>query len=66
MWFEKRVEHWIRFGRIADEAILDRRRRRVAFAYGVFAFVRWAANDVSTTIWQGLGTMNGGEPIAGP
>jgi hypothetical protein len=50
VWFEERVEHWIRFGRIADEAILDRRRRRVAFADGVFAFVRWAANDVGTTL----------------
>lgn len=50
VWFEQRVEHWIRFGRIADEAILDRRRRRVAFADGVFAFVRWAANDVGTRL----------------
>lgn len=50
VWFEKRVEHWIRFGRIADEVILDRRRRRVAFADGVFAFVRWAANDVGTIL----------------
>jgi hypothetical protein len=50
VWFEKRIEHWIRFGRIADETILDRRRRRVAFADGVFAFVRWAANDVGTVL----------------
>lgn len=50
VWFEKRIEHWIRFGRIADETILDRRRRRVAFAEGVFAFVRWAANDVGTVL----------------
>jgi prepilin-type processing-associated H-X9-DG protein len=28
--------------------------------------VRWAANDFSTTIWQGLGTMNGGELGVGP
>lgn len=50
VWFEQHVEHWIRFGRIADETILDRRRRRVAFVDGVFAFVRWAANDVGTAL----------------
>lgn len=50
VWFEKRIEHWIRFGRIAQEEILDRRRRRVAFAQGVFAFVRWAANDRGTIV----------------
>ncbi len=45
-WLEKRIEHWIRFGRIAEETIVDRRRRVVSFAPGdVFAFVRWAAND---------------------
>ncbi|MFO0404850.1 MAG: DUF2840 domain-containing protein, partial [Labrys sp. (in: a-proteobacteria)] len=32
LWLEKRVERWIRFGRIAEEMILDRRRRVVAFA----------------------------------
>jgi len=50
VWFEKRIEHWIRFGRIAQEEILDRRRRRVAFAQGVFALVRWAANDRGTIV----------------
>jgi len=50
VWFEKRVEHWIRFGRIVQEEILDRRRRRVAFAQGVFALVRWAANDRGTIV----------------
>ena len=40
-WLEKRIEHWIRFGRIAEERIFDRRRRIVSFAPGsVFAFVR--------------------------
>lgn len=47
----KRIEHWIRFGRIAEERVLDRRRRIVSFAPGsVFAFVRWAANDYGTII----------------
>lgn len=48
-WIEKRVEHWIRFGRVAKDEILDRRRRIVSFRPGaIFAFVRWAANDYGT------------------
>lgn len=48
-WIEKRIEYWIRFGRIAKDEILDRRRRIVSFRPGaVFAFVRWAANDYGT------------------
>ena len=48
-WIEKRIEHWIRFGRVAREQIVDRRRRVVSFRPGaVFAFVRWAANDYGT------------------
>lgn len=50
-WVERKLEYWIRFGRIAHEEILDRRRRVVAFRPGsVFAFVRWAANDYGTVI----------------
>lgn len=49
VWFEKRIERWIRFGRVAEEQVLDRRRRLVGFTPGaVFGFVRWAANDVGT------------------
>ena len=45
-WIEKRIEHWIRFGRVAVDEIVDRRRRIVRFRPGaIFAFVRWAAND---------------------
>lgn len=48
-WIEKRIEHWIRFGRIAKDEIVDRRRRIVSFRPGaVFAFVRWSANDYGT------------------
>lgn len=44
-----KVERWIRFGREAEERIVDRRRRVLAFAPGnVFAFVRWASNDYGT------------------
>ncbi len=48
-WIEKRIEHWIRFGRAAKDEIVDRRRRIVSFRPGaVFAFVRWASNDYGT------------------
>ncbi|CDX37832.1 conserved hypothetical protein [Mesorhizobium sp. ORS 3359] len=51
IWIEKRIEHHIRFGRPANETIVDRRRRVVAFAPGsIFAFVRWAANDFGTVV----------------
>lgn len=50
-WVAKRIEHWIRFGRVAEEKIFDRHRRIVGFAPGsVFAFVRWAANDYGTIL----------------
>lgn len=47
----KRVEFWIRFGRVAEEKALDRRRRVVSFASNsIFALVRWAANEHGTII----------------
>jgi len=50
-WVEKKIEHWIRFGQVAHDQILDRRRRIVSFRPGaVFAFVRWASNDFGTII----------------
>jgi hypothetical protein len=49
LWLEKRIENWIRFGRVAEEQILDKRRRIVSFAPGsIFAFVRWTSNDFGT------------------
>ena len=49
VWIEKRLQHWIRFGRPVRDDIRDRRRRTVAFRPGsVFAFVQWAANDYGT------------------
>src|SRR3546814_8982775 len=30
LWIERRIERWIRFGRLVEDQILDRRRRRVA------------------------------------
>lgn len=50
-WIEKKVEHWIRFGRDVYEQIVDRRRRVVGFPpNSVFAFVRWAGNEHGTVI----------------
>lgn len=50
-WIEKRIENWIRFGREANEQVLDRRRRVLSFRPGsTFALVRWAANDFGTVI----------------
>lgn len=50
-WIEKKLEHWIRFGRIADDRIVTRHTRIVGFRSGaVFAFVRWAANDFGTIL----------------
>lgn len=51
IWLEKRIEHWIRFGRDVAEQILDRHQRILSFAPdSVFAYVRWAANDFGTVI----------------
>lgn len=51
IWLEKRIEHWIRFGRDVAEQILDRRRRILSFVpNSVFAYVRWVANDFGTVI----------------
>jgi hypothetical protein len=50
-WLKKRIENWIRFGRVAQETILDRNRRVVSFIPGsIFAFVRWASNDYGTSV----------------
>ncbi|HEY5237265.1 MAG TPA: DUF2840 domain-containing protein [Rhizomicrobium sp.] len=50
-WIEKKIERWIRFGRLADDQIIDRQRRIVSFAPGsIFAFVRWASNDFGTIV----------------
>jgi hypothetical protein len=49
VWLEKRIESRIRFGRIAEERIIDRSRRILCFhPDSIFAFVRWAANDYGT------------------
>jgi hypothetical protein len=51
IWIEKRLQRWIRFGSVASEQIIDRKRGIVAFAPDdVFAFVRWASNDFGTVV----------------
>jgi hypothetical protein len=48
-WYEGRLQWWIRFGRIRDVQVHDRRRRRVGFAADdVFAYVRWRAGERGT------------------
>jgi sugar phosphate isomerase/epimerase len=51
LFYEGRIEHWLRFGTQERERILDRRRRVIAFAPSeIFAFVRWEANDYGTVL----------------
>ncbi len=51
IWLEKRIEHWIRFGRDVAEQILDRRRHILSFPPGsIFAYVRWVSNDYGTVV----------------
>lgn len=50
-WRQRKIEHWIRFGRKSYEQILDRHRSVVGLGpNSIFAFVRWAANDYGTII----------------
>jgi hypothetical protein len=50
-WYEGKIERWIRFGRIAGERNIDRRRRIVWFApTSIFAYIRWASNDYGTLV----------------
>lgn len=49
----QRVNVWLRFGRPAREAVLDRRRRVVTFEPGaVCCRVKWIGNDYGTALWE--------------
>lgn len=49
VWLKKRIENYIRFGKVASNRTIDRSRRVVSFTPGsIFAFVRWTANDFGT------------------
>jgi hypothetical protein len=51
VFYQGRIEHWLRFGTEDCERILDRRRRIISFAAGkIFAFVRWEANEYGTVL----------------
>lgn len=65
VWRKGRVEHWLRFGRPANEQRLDALRRIVSFAPGsVFCFVRWASNAYGTIVSRIdiVRTTGAGEP----
>ncbi|ARE40961.1 hypothetical protein RGUI_2820 [Rhodovulum sp. P5] len=48
-WIEGRIERWLRFGRVVQGTIRSRSVRVVGVdPGGIFAFVRWAANDYGT------------------
>ena len=67
LWIEGKIERWIRFGRIAEDRILDRRQRVVGFApASVFAFVRWTSNDYGTLVSRIdiLRACDPGEPLS--
>ena len=64
--FEGRIERWIRFGRVVEEEIFDRRHRALWFAAdSVFAFVRWASGDHGTLVSRIdiLRACDDGEPV---
>ncbi|MBZ9683565.1 MULTISPECIES: DUF2840 domain-containing protein [unclassified Mesorhizobium] len=49
VWLKKRIENYIRFGKLAANRTIDRSRRVVSFTPGcIFGFVRWTANDFGT------------------
>lgn len=49
VWLKKRIENYIRFGKVASNRTIDRSRRAVSFTPGsILAFVRWTANDFGT------------------
>jgi hypothetical protein len=51
LFLEGQVERWIRFGRWAEERIVDRRRRILCFEPGsIFALVRWQAGEHGTAL----------------
>jgi len=50
-WHKQRIENRIRFGKPANQQILDRHRRIVSFTPdSIFCFIRWAANGYGTIL----------------
>jgi uncharacterized protein DUF2840 len=66
-WVKGKIENWIRFGRTAEQRLVDSRRRVVSFAPdSVFAFIRWTASDYGTTLSRIdiLRAVRPGEPFS--
>lgn len=64
-WIERKIEHWIAFGRHSGEQIEDRAHRSLQFNPGaIFGFVRWASNDFGTVISEitVIRAVTSGEP----
>lgn len=63
-FIEGRLEHWIRFGRVAATRIISRRTRIESFRPGAtFAFVRWSSNDFGT-VHSSIAIISAVEPLA--
>jgi len=66
-WIEGRIERWIRFGQAAEEFLVSRSEKRVAFDPGaIFAFVRWSSNNYGTVVSRIdiLRAVHAGEPCS--
>ena len=51
IWIERRLEHWLRFGRASGERIVSRSVRILCFRPGAtLALVRWSANEFGTVM----------------
>ena len=51
VWQEGLREDWLRFGKPVGQRIIDRRTRVESYKPGqLFAFVRWASNDMAPSI----------------
>ncbi|AYV46254.1 glycosidase [Caulobacter flavus] len=49
VWWEGRIEHWIRFGDPVAESRLDRRRRTLDFSpQSIVCLIRWTAGQHGT------------------
>lgn len=49
IWLEKRLEHWLRFGRVQSEERVSPTTRLLSLRpNAIFALVRWASNDFGT------------------
>lgn len=61
-FYPELINDWLRFGNPDAERIVDRRRSLAGFAPGgVFAYVRWRANDYGTADWR-LHILRAGSP----